>query len=1166
MTQIDDRATTAPTIPDISAEPRRLTGMEALVQVLVEQSRADRRRGLRTGGFASGYPGSPVAKLHDLLEKKKDTLADLGIHHRPGLNEELAATAVWGSQTVGGADDALVDGVFALWYGKAPGVDRAADALHHGNIRGSSRHGGVVLVAGDDPKPNATVYPSDSIPTLASWGVPILFPGTAQEVVDLGLHAYAISRASGLWTCLKMVTAVADGSGVVVDSDTDDAVVPTVEFDGAPFVPTLRRNEAGIGLVEAERDMAARHAVAAEYARVNGLNPIVVGSPADRIGIVAPGKTFHDLRSAFGRLGLDDAALGAEGIRVKKVAMLYPISPAEWIEFADGLESIIVIEEKRPFLEAALKDALYGRPDAPRIIGKSGTAAAVVPGHGELTARTIASGLRQVFADLGVVCPERTPMPRSHTPTLLPLSTSRTGFFCSGCPHSTGLKAPEEAKVGAGIGCHLLGLLVDRDEYGDIDGYTQMGGEGAQWIGMEPFVSTGHLIQNVGDGTFHHSASLSIRWAVASGAHMTFKILYNGTVGMTGGQDVSGGMGVPDLVRNLRSEGVETIVITTDDPSRYRKIRLARGVQVRPRREIVEIQRHLATVDGVSVLIHDQQCAADKRRRLKESGAQTTKRVAINDRVCEGCGDCNATSQCLSVQPKDTEFGRKTTIHQSSCNVDYSCLDGNCPSFLVVDTSKAERPPLESRRPPTVPAPATADVDRFAVHMTGIGGTGVVSVGAIVAQAATHEGKRSRTLDLTGSTIKAGPVTTQVQIYPAGTPEPTAAIDAGCADLVLAFDLLTTVTPENLATMAPDRTIVVGSTSVVPTAQMAIDPAVGYPSSDTLCSALDATSRAADNRYLDAQRLAEELTGNHMAGNALLLGVAVQTGALPLRPESVCSAIEHQGVAVRQTLDAFAWGRAIAHDRSLVDSTPGSQTPTTPIHPEVARLGLPSALTATVATRYTDLADYQSRVYATEYLGVIGRIAERDRQIPNTSWELTTTVAEQLHRLMAYKDEYEVARLHRLSSAREAVEREFGKGAKVSWSLHPPVLKSLGMNRKITVGPWFSVAFAGLASARSLRGTKLDPFGYTLMRRIERELVTDYLALIDALVVRMSPDRYDVVCRALASPSQVRGYEEVKLAGLVRYLEDRTLLVTEVGATLPDSDLVSLVAKAVHRC
>ncbi|HEY5857690.1 MAG TPA: indolepyruvate ferredoxin oxidoreductase family protein [Aldersonia sp.] len=1158
MTQIVDLPLPAPpSEPESTAQ--RLTGMQALARILTEQARLDRRAGLRTGGFVSGYPGSPVAKLHDLLERDKEALATLGIHHRPGLNEELAATAVWGSQTVTESDDALVDGVFAMWYGKAPGVDRAGDALHHGNMRGTARHGGVVLVAGDDPKPNATVYPSDSVPTLTSWGIPVFFPGTAQEIVDLGLHAYALSRVSGLWTTLKMVTAVADGSGVVDSADVFP-ILPRVQSDGTTFVPQLRLDDAGIAMVAAERDLAVRQQVAAEYARLNDLNPVVVPAPGASIGIVAPGKTYYDLRAALDKLGLDDNALERAGCRVKKVSLLFPIAAAEWAEFADGLETIVVVEEKRPFLEAAIKDALYGRAGAPVVLGKSDPTRAILPDHGEFTVDLVATTLRRVLSDLGVAGIIAPAAARPAGPrTLLPLTTARTGFFCSGCPHSTGLKAPLDAKVGAGIGCHLLGLLVDRDEYGDISGYTQMGGEGAQWIGMAPFVTTNHIIQNVGDGTFHHSASLAIRWAVAARATMTYKILLNGTVGMTGGQDISGGMSVPDLVRNLLAEGVRKVVITTDDPAKYRWVRLPRGVKVRPRDEIVAAQEELARVPGVTVLIHDQQCAADRRRRWKDKGTRPTTRVAINDRVCEGCGDCNAKSQCLSVQPVETEFGRKTTIHQSSCNVDYSCLDGDCPSFMEVDTRNATRPTVAAKQPPAVTEPVHADFSRFAVHMTGIGGTGVVSVSAVVAEAAMIEGRRARTLDLTGNTVKAGPVVSQILIHAEGTPEPTAGIDAGGADLVLAFDLLTLMTPENLAPLAARRSVVVASTSVAPTAQMAIDPSIPYPTLTQIRHTVDATSRGGANRYLDAQALAQAVTGNHMAGNAVLLGVAVQTGALPLAPASIAEAIRRQGVAVEQTLNAFAWGRALAANPALVDDLIDTGTSDAEPVPAVSALGLPPALTHTLSLRYRDLVAYQNRRYAEEYLRVVADFARRDRAVGDTDLRATTIVAEQLHRLMAYKDEYEVARLHRLQSARAAIEREFGPGAKVSWKLHPPVLKSLGMKRKITVGPWFKPAFAGLATMKVVRGTHADPFGYTLMRRIERALIDDYVGLVAAVRSRLEVETYWQACDLLGAVAQVRGYDDVKLRNLRGYLEVRGEIAATMRVPLPDTGVAELL-------
>nr|WP_312008790.1 indolepyruvate ferredoxin oxidoreductase family protein [Nocardioides alcanivorans] len=790
-----------------------------------------------------------------------------------------------------------------------------------------------------------------------------------------------------------------------------------------------------MNMVAAERDMALRHQVAAEYARLNDLNPVTVPAPGARIGIVAPGKTYYDLREALELLGLDDLALDRAGIRIKKVSVLFPIAAAEWREFGEGVDTVIVVEEKRPLLEVAVKEAWYGDPGAPRVLGKSDAANAILPAHGEFGPDLLADSLRPVLRNLGVT--DLRP-PKSIAPglrTMLPLATARTGFFCSGCPHSTGLKAPEDAKVGAGIGCHILGLIVDRDEYGDISGYTQMGGEGAQWIGMAPFVSTEHMIQNVGDGTFHHSASLAIRWAIAAEVNITFKLLYNSVVGMTGGQDVSGGMAVPEIVKSLFAEGVSKVVITTDEPNKYKRRSLPRGVKVRPRDEIVDVQRELADHPGVTVLIHDQQCAADRRRHIKEMPERATTKVLINDRVCEGCGDCNAKSQCLSVQPIETEFGRKTAIHQSSCNVDYACMDGDCPSFLQVDTKNAKKTKRSIPAAPAVPEPAISRQERFAVHMAGIGGTGVISVSNIIAEAALIEGRRTRSLDLTGGTIKAGPVISQVQVFPEGEPEPSASIEAGAADVLLAFDLLAMMTPDNLAPLSPERTVVVASSSQVPNAEMAIDPSTPYPAFSQLRSIIDDTTRAGANQYFDAQALALAITGNHMSGNALMLGAAVQTGALPLQPTSVEEAIRRQGVAVESTLAAFAWGRAIAADPGLVDALLPEAEVTEQAVAKVQELRLPAELGALITRRYVDLVGFQSGRYADTWLRRVQVVADQDRQHGDGTFRVTTAVVENLHKLMAYKDEYEVARLH-LDSV-SAAEQEFGEGAKVSYKLHP---------------------------------------------------------------------------------------------------------------------------------
>ncbi|MFV0532685.1 MAG: indolepyruvate ferredoxin oxidoreductase family protein [Cumulibacter sp.] len=1145
--------------PEIKPRQEILTGTEAVVRLLVEQAKADRRAGRNTGGFASGYPGSPVARIHDLLLAQREELKEYGVHSAGGLNEELAATAIWGSQTVTGLDSAEVDGVFALWYAKAPGVDRAGDALHHGNIRGAAPTGGVIVVAGDDPKPNATVYPSDSSRTMASWGMPVLYPGNMQEVIDLGLHGYAMSRASALWIGMKLVTDVADGSATVdLDPDRVSPIIPSIELDGAPFVPKIRINEAGVGMLEAERDLyLGRLAMAAEYVRVNELNPVHSGLGSARIGLIAPGKTYYDLRQALDRLGLDDEKLTAHGIRLKQVRALYPLGAREWAEFADGLAEIIVVEEKQPFLENQLKDIYYAATHRPVLVGRAtpeGTE--FLPVGGELSTETILRIVGGRLRDVPEIATAEQPRPEPVR-KLLPLATSRAGFFCSGCPHNTSLQAPEGSQVGAGIGCHIMALLVDRDKYGDIRSYTQMGGEGAQWVGMQPFVSDKHLFQNLGDGTYHHSGSLAVRQAVSAGVHITYKLLVNGTVGMTGGQDISGGMKVPDLVSELLAEGVTKVAITTEEPDRYRGVRLPRGVQVHDRAEIIAVQEELREHPGVTVLIHDQECASERRRRWRSERSKPTTRVLINERVCEGCGDCNEQSQCLSVQPTQTPFGRKNTIHQSSCNLDFSCVKGNCPSFVTVDVKDAVLPQkAQAPEPPTVAEPTKlVRGSEFNVQLAGIGGTGVVSVSRVIAAAAAIEGRQARALDLTGSTIKAGPVVSHIHVRDTDTEAPSK-IDAGSADLYIAFDLLTAVAPDNLVSSAADRTVLVASTSAVPTADMAIDSKVSYPALSELRAQIDAVTRADHNAYLDVEHVADALFGNHMAGNALLLGVAYQRGAIPMAADSIEQAIENDRIAVEQNVKAFRWGRALVADPQLLaglsnDAVADKQDLLDATSRElIAKIGADGELADVLSIRIPDLIGYQNAKYARSYADLVAQAARADVRVGGNG-SFATAVATQAHRLMAYKDEYEVARLHLLESSRMQVESTFGTGAQVSWNLQPPTLNLFGLDRKIKVGQWFKPAFTALRGTKALRGTFADPFGRAAVRRLERELVAHYRDLVTAAAAAINSGNYADMVELVGCADVIRGYEEVKLRNVSKYQDRIRRAASKVALDVP---------------
>jgi indolepyruvate ferredoxin oxidoreductase len=1108
-----------------------LTGIQALVRMLLDRARADQRAGRATATYVTGYEGSPLAGLDLELARHAALLAEHAIVAQPGLNEELAATAVAGTQLARQVGDLRYAGVTGVWYGKTPGLDRASDALRHANLIGTDPHGGAIALAGDDPAAKSSTVPGSSEFALADLGMPTFAPADAAEILDYGRHAVELSRASGLWTALKVATVVADGAATAAVTPWSPPDLTGLPGGRSAYAHRPNAHLLGATLAGLERSFhQVRLPLALEYARRSGVNRIT-GPAAARIGIISAGASYLALRQALTSIGLGQDRLEGAGIRLLKLGMVFPLEPTIVSEFARGLDQIIVVEEKRAFLEDAVKAALYGMAGAPAVHGKHGPdGRPLLPPFGELDSGTIADGLSRALSSAGVPDLVAPTAPRQRTS--LPLA-ARTPYFCSGCPHNSSTEVAPGTLVGGGIGCHAMVLLMPGEQRGQVTGLTQMGGEGAHWIGMAPFVGQRHFVQNIGDGTFAHSGSLAIRAAVAAGVNVTFKLLRNSAVAMTGGQRPVGELSLPQLTALLRAEGVRRIVVTSDDPHRLRG-QAGDGIAVRHRDDLLAVQQELAATSGVTVLIHDQECAAEKRRKRRRGQAQPpARRVFINERVCEGCGDCGVKSNCLSVQPVTTEFGRKTRISQSSCNLDFSCLSGDCPSFLTVIPGQRV-----ARDPGTVPAPdepgRVVPDGQFSMRITGIGGTGVVTVSQVLATAAAIEGRSVRTLDQTGLAQKGGAVVSDLTITHGQQPR-SPKLGAGECDLYLGCDALVAADPANLQVTDARKTVAVISLSEVPTGSMVVTATARYPGQQQIMPVFGEAAR--DARFIDAAALAVEHLGDEQYANMIMVGAAYQCGALPVAATSIERAIQLNAVAVAANLAAFRHGRGVIA---------GQLSPPGPAH-------LPGGgeetgdLDALVRRRADDLTAYQDESYASRYTEMVGRVREAEAGI-SAELEFTAAVARNLYKLMAYKDEYEVARLSLDPQLTAGITAQFGEGARYTYRLHPPVLRSLGMTSKISLGPWFRPGFRLLAAGRRLRGTPLDPFGRTQVRRTERSLVSEYRAVIGQLLGGLSPASHDLAVEIAGLPDLVRGYEEIKLRNVAAYRERTAELLARFSA------------------
>jgi indolepyruvate ferredoxin oxidoreductase len=1103
-------------------QPAVRSGVDVLAHLLVLRQELDQRDGLRTATMVSGYPGSPLGTFDLVLDRFASDLDAHQVVHRPGLNEELAAATVWGSQMGAVVEYDGYDGVVGAWYGKTPGLDRSGDVLKHANAMGAGPNGGVVLFCGDDPSAKSSTLPCDSQPTFEDACIPVLFPGNQQEVLDLGIHAFRLSRYAGPWVGLKVVTTVADGIGSVdLDLARHRPEDPPGEWHHHPLTTI------GPHAVPDQEALVVEHRLRAarEYVRHNGLDR-VVGAPAGaRLGVVCAGKTYYDVLQAFDDLGVAPEDVG---VRVLKLAMTYPLVEETALEFAASVDQVVVVEEKRPFVERQLRAALHEAGCPTPVAGKRATGLSTT---GELDAGAIAKVLGELLPDIAApAAPKRIPLQLAAVP-------GRAPGFCSGCPHNRSTVAPEGALVGGGVGCHGIMYFEARNTGMKRLPPTPMGAEGVPWLGLQPFVAEPHLIQNLGDGTLSHSGSLAIRAAVAAKADITFKVLYNAAVAMTGGQEVQGLLDVPSLTRALEAEGVARIVVCAEEPKRYgRKARWAQGVEVHHRDHLPQVQEELRGVPGVSVIVYDQRCAAEARR-LRKRGllAEPDRRVVINEAVCEGCGDCSTKSNCLSVLPLDTEMGVKRQIHDLSCNRDYTCLDGDCPSFVTLRPAKrgrvaaraaaAARPTLP---PGDLPMPVLPSVERqFGVYFTGIGGTGVITANRLIAGAAEGAGLVVGGMDQTGLSQKAGAVVSHLHLAVDERALGSAIVSPAGADLYLSGDILQAAADQHLAKVHP-RTVAVVDATFTPTAGM-LQLGADTPDVTALRAAIEERVGAA--AFVPSQRIAEAVFANHLLANVVLLGAAFQLGGLPLALDQIEAAIDRQGKAAADNRAAFAWGRWAVHDPAAVaariDGT-GAETGAgssifdpSPEAVAVAERLAPPAL----VRRTAQVVDYQGPALAERFLALVDVAGSR-------SPELADAVVEPWFRLLTYKDEYEVARLH-LKVDYDEIADELGIDGpySVKYHLHPPVLRRLGLKKKLPMGKPYEVAFKGLQRMKKLRGTPLDVFGYDPDRRMERAVIDEYERLVRDIAADRSIDDATAV-RLAESALTIKGYGPIKEASV----------------------------------
>ena len=1126
-----------------------VTGYQALVRMCLMQKARDRRAGLDTAGYVTGYRGSPLGGLDNQFQRAEALCKHNNILFQAAINEDLAATAIWGAQQAELRGEGRFDGVFGMWYGKGPGVDRSGDALRHANFAGTSKHGGVLALMGDDHTAESSTTAHQSEFNFVDVMIPILNPAGVQEIVDYGIFGWAMSRFTGTWVGLKCMHETVESTAVIDGSlDRVNIVTPT-DFAMPPGGLNIRLNDTVLGM-EARLHDYKRDAMLA-FVRANKLNrDITSGGRNPKIGVITTGKSYLDVRQALDELGLDEVRCNDLGLRIHKIACPWPIGRQELQDFARGLELIIVVEEKRSLIEVQVREELYGTANQPVCIGKKDEQGNwLFPVKGALDANDVAicigERLMKYASDENIA--GRVARLKEAQRVLRETQdvAVRIPYFCSGCPHNSSTVVPEGSRAYAGIGCHYMVQWMDRSTLG----FTQMGGEGANWIGEAPFSSRPHVFQNIGDGTYNHSGYMAIRGAIASGVNVTYKILFNDAVAMTGGQKNDGGLDVPQIARQVAAEGAKRVVVVTDEPHKYAAgTKWPEGLTVHHRDDLDAVQRELAQVPGCTVLIYDQTCAAEKRRRRKRGQfPDPARRVIINELVCEGCGDCGVQSNCVSEQQLETEFGRKRTIDQSSCNKDFSCLKGFCPSFVTVEGAqlkkgqgvavRADEAPLPE---PTLPAIGQT----YGIIVTGIGGTGIVTVGAIIGMAAHLEGKGVGVIDMAGLAQKGGAVQSHIRIAKDPADIHAIRVAAAGADLVLGGDIVVAGNKKVLGAVKPGATKVVVNTAEMLPGEFTRNTEFSLPT-ERLRRAIGGASGKDNAHFVNATRLATALLGQSLGANMFLLGYAYQIGALPLSVASVERALELNGEAVAMNVAAFRWGRRAALDLAAVE------TLAAPAMPDPA-LKLSQSFDEMVERRVAFLTDYQNAAYAARYRAFVDKAKAAEAARAPGTCGLAEAVARYLFKLMAYKDEYEVARLYSDGAFAEQVKTMFGgDNLRLHVHLSPPLMAptdKAGRPRKIEFGPWMFRVFGLLAKLKGLRGTVFDIFGHTAERKAERQLIVDYEAMLDEVLAKLTPDNHAVAVGLAAIPEKIRGFGHIKVRHLAAAKADEAALMEQFRA------------------